>query len=97
MAGLERGGARMKWIWSVTLAVSSLLLIATLVRHRISWAWFSRFTLHLTAAAVVLYLLNGSGVIPGVHIPLNPTTIGTVVLLGIPGIALIAGLQAVLF
>ncbi|AJY75012.1 pro-sigmaK processing inhibitor BofA family protein [Paenibacillus beijingensis] len=87
----------MKWVWSAMLAVSSLLLIAIVVRQRISWAWFSRFALHLTAAAVVLYLLNSLSVIPGVQIPLNPTTIGTVVVLGIPGVALIAGLQAVLF
>jgi hypothetical protein len=31
-----------------------------------------------------------------VHIPLNPVTAAVIVTLGVPGIALIAGLQAVL-
>jgi len=94
---MEKGGAGMKWIWLSILVISGLLLLATIVRNRISWSWLSRFSIHLTAAAAALYLLNQTGIVPGVHIPLNPATIGTAVLLGLPGIAALAGLQAVLF
>lgn len=83
----------MKSIWLVILIVSSLLLLTVLVRNRISWQWIRSFTIHLVAAAAVLYLLNYSGLIPNMYIPLNPITISTVVALGVPGIVLIAGVQ----
>ncbi|MBW7457594.1 pro-sigmaK processing inhibitor BofA family protein [Paenibacillus sepulcri] len=87
----------MQTIWLVLLIVSSLLLAVMILRNKISWLWFRRFALHLTAAAVVLYLLNYSGLISGFEVPLNPATIGTVVLLGLPGIMLVLGLQWTLF
>ncbi|QHW31971.1 pro-sigmaK processing inhibitor BofA [Paenibacillus rhizovicinus] len=87
----------MKTIWMVSLLASSVLLILVVVRNRLSFRWLRRFGLHLVAAALVLYILNYSGVIPGFEVPLNPATIGTVVLLGLPGIALVLGLQMVLF
>ncbi|NBD27027.1 pro-sigmaK processing inhibitor BofA family protein [Paenibacillus glycinis] len=87
----------MKTIWLVSLIASSLLLIMVVVRNRMSFRWLRRFALHLVAAALALYLLNYSGVISGFEVPLNPATIGTVVLLGLPGIALVLGLQMTLF
>ncbi|MBB3114642.1 inhibitor of the pro-sigma K processing machinery [Paenibacillus phyllosphaerae] len=85
----------MKTVWLGLLIVSSALLIGVVLRQKLSWQWTKRFALHLVAAAVALYLLNYSGVISGYSVPLNPMTIGTVVLLGLPGIALILGLQTV--
>ncbi|WP_219834911.1 pro-sigmaK processing inhibitor BofA family protein [Paenibacillus sp. R14(2021)] len=87
----------MKSIWMISLIVSSLLLIVVAFRNRLTFQWVKRFTLHLIAAAAVLYLLNYSGLISGYEVPMNPTTIGTVVLLGVPGIALVLGLQTTLF
>ncbi|GGD95527.1 pro-sigmaK processing inhibitor BofA family protein [Paenibacillus nasutitermitis] len=87
----------MQTIWLVLLIVSSLLLAVVILRNQISWLWFRRFALHLIAAAAALYLLNYSGVVPGMEVPLNPATIGTVVLLGLPGIMLVLGLQWTLF
>ncbi|SDX86113.1 pro-sigmaK processing inhibitor BofA family protein [Paenibacillus sp. CF384] len=86
----------MKNIWLVSLIVSSLLLITVMLRHRLPLQWVRRFALHLIAAALTLYVLNYSGLISGLEVPLNPVTIGTTVLLGIPGIALILGLQMTL-
>ncbi|OXM14713.1 pro-sigmaK processing inhibitor BofA family protein [Paenibacillus herberti] len=86
----------MKWIWLSMLSLSSILLVITLVRSRMSWSWFSRFALHLTAAAVGIYLLNGTGLLPGSEIPLNPATISTAVVLGLPGVAVLAGIQAII-
>ncbi|UVI30560.1 pro-sigmaK processing inhibitor BofA family protein [Paenibacillus spongiae] len=87
----------MKTIWLVCLIVSSLFLIGVVFRQKLSWSWIKLFALQLVAAALALYLLNYSGIISGLEVPLNPVTIGTVVLLGIPGIALVLGLQGVLF
>ncbi|MFC4778994.1 pro-sigmaK processing inhibitor BofA family protein [Paenibacillus sp. GCM10023252] len=83
----------MRAVWMAILIGSSLLLLGVLLRNKISWGWMKRFSLHLIAAAIVLYLLNFSGVLPGLYIPLNPVTISTVVVLGLPGVALLAGLQ----
>lgn len=87
----------MKTIWLICLIVSSLFLIAVVFRQKLSWGWVKHFALQLVAAALALYLLNYSGIISGLEVPLNPVTIGTVVLLGVPGIALVLGLQGVLF
>ncbi|NIK79887.1 inhibitor of the pro-sigma K processing machinery [Paenibacillus castaneae] len=83
----------MKAIWLSVFIISSVLLIAVVLRQKLSWSWFRSFSLNFVMAAVLLYLLNYSSILPDVYIPLNPITIGTVVALGIPGVALILGLQ----
>ncbi|MDQ6420262.1 pro-sigmaK processing inhibitor BofA family protein [Paenibacillus sp. LHD-117] len=83
----------MKTVWTAMLIGSSALLIWILIRNKMPLAWLRGFALHLVAAAGVLYVLNYSGLVPGMYIPLNPVTVGTVVVLGVPGIALLAGLQ----
>ncbi|MHA0858428.1 pro-sigmaK processing inhibitor BofA family protein [Paenibacillus sp. CMAA1364] len=47
------------------------------------------FATHLILASVAIYLINFSGLISSVYIPLNPVTIGTVTLLGLPGVLLL--------
>jgi inhibitor of the pro-sigma K processing machinery len=87
----------MKWFWTALLVVSSLSLLVVLIRNRNSLEFLRRFALHLILAALALYAINYSGLISGWEIPLNMTTVGTVMVLGLPGVALIAGLKAVLF
>ncbi|WP_424769119.1 pro-sigmaK processing inhibitor BofA family protein [Paenibacillus sp. sgz302251] len=83
----------MKTVWLAIFIASSLLLIAVVLRNRLSWGWLRVFSLHLVMAAALLYVLNYSGLVPGMYIPLNPVTLGAVIALGIPGVALIIGLQ----
>ncbi|SFF25521.1 inhibitor of the pro-sigma K processing machinery [Paenibacillus algorifonticola] len=83
----------MNTVLLVVLVVSSITLLAIIIRHRLSWSWAKSFALHLICACAVLYLLNYSGLISDIKIPINPATISTVVVLGVPGIALIVGLQ----
>jgi inhibitor of the pro-sigma K processing machinery len=87
----------MKTVWLGILILSSVLLVAIVLRSKLSWSWLRRLALHLVAAAVALYLLNYSGLVSGFEVPLNPATIGTVVLLGLPGILLVLGLKMTLF
>lgn len=86
----------MKTALALIFAGSLLALLFILIRQRMTRAWFVRFGLHMALAALVIYGLNELGWIGGVHIPLNPTTIAAVTVLGVPGIMLIAGLQTVL-
>lgn len=83
----------MKTFWLILLGSSSILLAIVLFKQKLPRGWLTRFGVHLVVSAMALYALNYSGWITGLYIPLNPATIGTVSLLGLPGIALIAGLQ----
>ncbi|WP_169090142.1 pro-sigmaK processing inhibitor BofA family protein [Paenibacillus sp. PL91] len=83
----------MKTIWLSVFIVSSVLLAVVLLRNKLTWGMLRGFALHLVLAAGLLYVLNYSEAVPGMYIPLNPVTIGTVLTLGVPGIALIVGLQ----
>ncbi|CAM4394577.1 pro-sigmaK processing inhibitor BofA family protein [Paenibacillus alkaliterrae] len=83
----------MRAVWLSIFIASSVLLIAVVLRNKLSWSWLRGFSLHLVLAAALLYVLNYSNLIPDMYIPINPVTIGTVVTLGIPGVALIVGLQ----
>jgi inhibitor of the pro-sigma K processing machinery len=79
------------------LIVSAILLISIVIRKRLGWGWISLFGTHLVLAALGLYLVNFSGLISGVYVPLNPVTIGTVTLLGLPGVLMLLGLKITLF
>jgi inhibitor of the pro-sigma K processing machinery len=86
----------MKAVFAATLALSSAALLVVLIQRRMTRAWLARFSLHMATAALIIYGVNELGWISGIHIPLNPVTAAVIVTLGVPGIALIAGLQAVL-
>ncbi|MEC0242649.1 pro-sigmaK processing inhibitor BofA family protein [Paenibacillus dokdonensis] len=75
------------------LLVSLLLLLFIVVRKKIGFGWLTVFGTHLVLAALGLYLVNFSGIMTEVYIPLNPTTVGTVMVLGLPGVALLYGLK----
>jgi len=79
------------------LVVSLLGLIIILFRKRIGLSFFTSFGIHLVLAALGLYVVNYSGWITGTYIPLNPATIGTVSILGLPGVGLLLGLKISLF
>ncbi|MEC0372146.1 pro-sigmaK processing inhibitor BofA family protein [Paenibacillus chibensis] len=70
-----------------------MLLLFIVVRKRIGFGWLTVFGTHLVLAALGLYLVNFSGLMTEVYIPLNPTTIGTVMVLGLPGVALLYSLK----
>ncbi len=83
----------MKTFWLVLLIVSGFSLGVVLLKRNVPKGWLMRFSLHLVIAALALYALNFSGWVTGWYVPLNPFTIGTVALLGLPGIGLVLGLQ----
>jgi inhibitor of the pro-sigma K processing machinery len=83
----------MKTFWLVLLIVSISSLGLVLLKQKVPKGWLMRFSLHLIVAALALYALNFSGWVTGWYVPLNPVTIGTVALLGLPGIVLVLGLQ----
>jgi inhibitor of the pro-sigma K processing machinery len=83
----------MKTLWLVLLIVSATSLGVVLLQRNVPKGWLTRFGVHLVVTAMALYALNFSGWVTGWYVPLNPFTIGTVAMLGLPGIALVLGLQ----
>lgn len=83
----------MKTFWLILLIVSASSLGLLLLKRKVPKGWAMRFGIHLIVAAMALYALNFSGWVTGWYVPLNPVTIGTVAVLGLPGIALVLGLQ----
>ncbi|WP_379137591.1 pro-sigmaK processing inhibitor BofA family protein [Paenibacillus sp. sgz500958] len=79
------------------LVISAVLLLFIVLRKRLGWRWISVFGTHLVLAALGLYVVNFSGLISGVYIPLNPVTIGAVTVLGLPGLIMLLGIKITLF
>lgn len=79
------------------LVASLLALIVVLFRKRLGLSVFASIGIHVVLAAAGIYIVNYSGWITGIYIPLNPATIGTVTVLGLPGVGLLLGLKISLF
>ncbi|MFC5529093.1 pro-sigmaK processing inhibitor BofA family protein [Cohnella yongneupensis] len=86
----------MKTFWLVLLIASATSLGLLLLRKQAPKGSLTRFGIHLVVSAMALYALNFSGWVTGWYVPLNPVTIGTVAVLGLPGIGLVLGLQSML-
>lgn len=91
-----KGDISVKLIVMGVLCVSLLLLLFIVFKKKIGFGWLTVFGVHLVLAALGLYLVNFSGLMTEVYIPLNPATIGTVTVLGLPGVALLYGLKITL-
>jgi inhibitor of the pro-sigma K processing machinery len=79
-------------LWGV-FGVSGLLLVVTLFRQKVAFHWLGYLCLNIAFAAFLLYILNLLGPYTGLQVPLNATTVGTVSVLGIPGLMLLAALK----
>nr|WP_313641718.1 pro-sigmaK processing inhibitor BofA family protein [Paenibacillus sp.] len=79
------------------LVLSVVLLSLIVFRKKLGFGWLSLFGTHLVLAALAIYVVNFSGLITQVHIPLNPATIGAVTVLGLPGVVMLIGLRIILF
>lgn len=79
------------------LVGSAILLTLIVFRKKLGWAWLSLFGTHLILAALGIYIVNFSGLLTEIYIPLNPATIGAVTVLGLPGVLMLLGLKITLF
>lgn len=82
-------------VWGV-LIFSSLMLLLIVFRNRGAGRLLSALGLNIVVAAFLLYTLNLFSAYTQFELPMNTATIGTVTVLGIPGILLLAGLKLVL-
>ncbi|MNI77770.1 SigmaK-factor processing regulatory protein BofA [compost metagenome] len=76
---------------------SGILLALIVFRKKLGLAWLTLFGTHLILAALGIYIVNFSGLLTEIYIPLNPATIGAVTVLGLPGVLMLLGLKITLF
>ncbi|WP_438269383.1 MULTISPECIES: pro-sigmaK processing inhibitor BofA family protein [Paenibacillus] len=79
------------------LILSVILLGLVVFRKKLGFGWLSLFGVHLVLAALGIYVVNFSGLLTQVYLPLNPATIGAVTVLGLPGVVMLLGLRIILF
>ncbi|KUP25249.1 pro-sigmaK processing inhibitor BofA family protein [Paenibacillus sp. DMB5] len=83
---------------ALAVLVGSLIILALIVfRKKLGLGWLTVFGTHLVLAAVGIYIVNFSGLLTEVYIPINPATIGAVTVLGLPGVLMLLGLKITLF
>lgn len=83
----------MKIVLIGVLVVSLLLLLYIIISKKLGFAWLTRLGLHVVLAALGIYVVNFSGLLTEAYIPLNLVTMSTVLVLGLPGVALLIGLK----
>ncbi|GAB6928111.1 hypothetical protein JCM10914A_20940 [Paenibacillus sp. JCM 10914] len=86
----------MKLIVMGVLCISLMLLVYVVFRRKLGFGWLTVFGAHLALSALAIYVVNYTGIAAETYIPLNPMTIGTVMVLGLPGVALLVGLKITL-
>ncbi|WP_245856177.1 pro-sigmaK processing inhibitor BofA family protein [Paenibacillus rigui] len=79
-------------LWGV-LGISTLLLVFTLFRHRFAFHWLGYLCLNVALASFLLYALNLFLPYTNVEVPINATTVGTVSVLGLPGLLMLVALK----
>ncbi|USB33435.1 pro-sigmaK processing inhibitor BofA family protein [Paenibacillus sp. YPG26] len=83
----------MRLLFTGILVVALLLIVYILITQKLGFAWLTRLGMHIVLAALAIYIVNFSGIVPQLYVPLNPITLTTVLLLGLPGVALLIGIN----
>ncbi|NOU91983.1 hypothetical protein GC093_01865 [Paenibacillus sp. LMG 31456] len=79
-------------LWGI-FSISGILLVFTLFRHRYAFNWIGSLCLNVAIAAFLLYIVNLLGPYTTVEVPLNATTVGTVSVLGVPGLLMLVAMK----
>ncbi|MCR8636142.1 MULTISPECIES: pro-sigmaK processing inhibitor BofA family protein [Paenibacillus] len=79
-------------LWGI-FSISGILLVFTLFRHRFAFNWIGYLCLNVAIAAFLLYIVNLLGPYTRVEVPINATTVGTVSVLGVPGLLLLVAVK----
>jgi len=86
----------MKELVYAVFALSSLSLLVLLLKSQLSRAKVKQFIIHSLLAGALLFGMNYFEFTEAFAIPINLITLSTTAVLGVPGIALLVGIQYVL-
>jgi inhibitor of the pro-sigma K processing machinery len=79
--------------WMVLFAISAILLAVVLLRSKGAVHALGYIALNIVIAAFLLYFINLLEDYSHFRIPINPTTVLTVGILGIPGLMLLVAVR----
>ncbi|SDN99423.1 inhibitor of the pro-sigma K processing machinery [Paenibacillus sp. yr247] len=82
-------------VWGL-LVLSSLMLLFIFFRNSSGGRVLSALGLNIVVAAFLLYTLNLLSTYTQFDLPINTATLGTVTVLGVPGVLLLIGLKLTL-
>lgn len=83
----------MKLVWLIIFSVSLIGLLIVLLRRPLSRLSLKKVIVHWVFAATILFLLHEFEFTQAFAVPINPLTIGTTAVLGLPGLLALIGLQ----
>lgn len=82
-------------IWLFILIGSLILLGYILLKNKVKISWLGYAIMNIAIAAVLLYIMNITGIMGEYRIPINAITVGVIGILGIPGIALLLAVKLI--
>jgi len=79
-------------LWGMLIGSGGLLGLLIL-RNRSAFQWLGMLLLQVAFSAILLYVINLFTPYTHLELPLNAATVGTVSILGMPGLAAITALK----
>lgn len=83
----------MEGLWLLVLMVSIILLVTLLLKAQWKLKWFGFAFIQFLLAGLIVYGINGLGILDQIHIPINLTSMFTIACLGLPGLVLIISVK----
>lgn len=83
--------AAMDSIWLFVGSLAALLIVV--LRSRIGWGWMGTLTVNMVLGGILLYVVGLAEPYTHFHLPVNTFTVVTVAALGVPGLAMLAGIK----
>jgi inhibitor of the pro-sigma K processing machinery len=80
-------------IWMIVFAVSVILLAVILLRSKGAFHALGYIALNIVLSVFVLYFIGYFESYTGFRIPINPATVLTVGILGVPGLMLLVAVR----
>lgn len=86
----------MKILVTAVFLMSGLSLFILLLRNQSSRKRFQQLIIHWLVAGVILFGINYFQFTQAFAVPINLMTLGTTAILGLPGLALLVGVQYII-
>lgn len=83
----------MHYVWWGVFILSLISLAVLMMRNKTAASWAATMGIHVVLAAVLLYAVNWFGDSYSFHIPINPGSMATIGILGVPGLMLLVAVK----
>jgi inhibitor of the pro-sigma K processing machinery len=91
------GGMTLSSFWPIIFIVSCIGLAFFVLRFKPLSSVIKVVVMNIIVGMILVYIINTTGWINGIYIPINYGTIAVVGLLGVPGVVLLIALKLILY